>query len=375
MMVCPAPLRSWNTSPDRVDDSVAAMIERSVFLRAVVFAAITFTSPVRADLLIGDFSDNDTASAHPILRFPGSANGNVAPSGSFLTDLPGERLQTPFYLTYEPVENVVYVADFYGQAIRVYAEDANGNTAPLRSFSAPLLGQPRQVAISTEHDELFAAVSGCCLAAFPRTASGSNVAALRFIQWGGSNGSLTRLNNPTGPALRKSSDTLIVADYKQNPDNTYSGVLLSFDRTASGNAAPVSSIEGNLTGLGNGAVGPAYDAVHDEIIVVGVDYTTSTYRILSFAGDASGNVQPLRSIEGPTANLNLVNGIAYDPVGDLIYVAQGGYNGVPATVQAFPRSAHGDVAPLRTIAGGNTLVGYPLGITITTAHIFKDGFE
>ena len=350
------------------------MNERSAVLRAVLFLAIVAASPARADLLIGDFSGSDSSTAHPILRFSDTANGDVAPSGSFSTDLPGMRLQTPFYLTYEPVENVVYVSDFYGQAIRVYAENANGNTAPLRTFTSPSLGQPRHAAISVEHDELFAAVSGCCLAAYPRTATG-NIAALRFIQWGGSSGSVTRLNNLTGPILRKLSDTLIVADYQQNPDSSYSGVLLSFDRTADGNAAPVSSIVGNLTMLGTNAIGPAYDEAHDEIIVVSYDNTTSVYRVLTFAGTASGNAPPLRSIEGPAANLSGVSSIAYDPTQETIYVAEDGYNSIPANVLAFPRAADGNVAPARVIAGANTTIGYPIGIAVTVEDIFKNGFE
>ena len=332
------------------------------------------SAPARADLLVGDFSGGDALAAHPVLRFADNASGNVAPLGSFTTDLAGTRLQTPFHITYEPVEDVVYVADFYGQAIRVYAENARGDTAPLRTLTSPTLGQPRQVAISVEHDEMFAAVSGCCLATYARTASG-NDPALRFIQWGGSAGSVTRLNNPTGPVLRKSSDTLIVADYQQNPDNSYAGVLLSFDRGASGNAAPVSSIEGDMTQLGNSAIGPAYDAVHDEIIVVGVDSATATYRILTFAGTASGNTPPLRSIDGPAANLSGVTSVAYDSERETIYVIQGGYNGVPANVLAFARSANGNAAPARAIAGQNTLIDYPIGIAVTSGHIFRNGFE
>lgn len=350
------------------------MTERSAFLRGVLFLAITGISTAHADVLIGDLSDNNTLTAHPVLRFLDNANGNTAPIGSFTTDQAGERLQTPLYLTYEPVENVVYVADFFGQAIRVYPEGASGNTAPLRIFNSPAMGQPRQVAISSEHDELFAAVSGCCIATFPRAATGT-VAALRFIQWGGSTGSLTRLNNPSGPVLRKTSDTLIVADYKQNPDNSYSGLLLSFARTANGNDAPVSVIEGNLTQLGSGSTGPAYDAVHDEIFVAAVDNATSTYRILSFAGTATGNVPPLRSVEGPATLLNTPTNVAYDAIHDTIYVTEGGYNGIPAYVLAFPRTASGNVAPARVIAGANTGIGQPNGIAITDGHVFKDGFE
>ena len=65
--------------------------------------------------------------------------------------------------------------------------------------------------------------------------------------------------------------------------------------------------------LGTSATAPAYDEVHDEIIVASVDNTTSTYRILTFAGTASGNTPPLRSIEGPAANLSGVTNVAYDP--------------------------------------------------------------
>jgi regulator of extracellular matrix RemA (YlzA/DUF370 family) len=175
--------------------------------------------------------------------------------------------------------------------------------------------------------------------------------------------------------LRKANDTLIVADYKQNPDNSYSGVLLAFDRSASGNAAPLSSIEGDLTGLGSSAIGPAYDEVHDEIIVVGFDSITSAYRIVSFAGTASGNTPPLRSIEGAAANLGGVTDIAYDSNSETIYISEGGYNGLAANVLAFPRLADGNVAPARVIAGANTTIGYPLGIAVTPPHIFKDGFE
>ncbi len=350
------------------------MIKRSSIVLTMIFLATVCALPARADLLIGDFSGGDTAVAHRVLRFNANASGDVAPSGSFTTSASGPLLQTPFHLTYEPVENVVYVADFFGQAIRVYPEDATGDVAPLRILNAPLIGQPRQVAISIEHDELLAGVSGCCLAAYARTASG-NASALRFIQWGGSSGSLTRLNNPSGPVLRKLNDTLIVTDFQKNPDNSYSGLVLTFDRTANGNVAPLSSIEGNLTLLGSSAPAIAYDETHDELFVVAVDGVTATYRILTFSGAAAGNVAPLRDIEGPSANLNGVSALAYDSLHDLLFVTEGGYNGITANVLVFPRTANGNVAPARVLAGANTMLGYPIGITMTDGHIFKNGFE
>lgn len=341
-----------------------------------VFLAVTCASAY-ADLLVGNYRGSGAGVNNPVLRFTPTANGNVAPFAAFHTNLGGgaEVMASPTYLTYEPVENVIYVSDFTGQAIRVYAAEANGNVAALRVLNPPLLGQPRRVALDTLDNELFTTASGCCIAVYARTASGSGAIALRTIQWGGLSGSVTRLNYPQGVAWRASSDEIIVVDSSHNPDNSYSGVVLFFARTASGNAAPTRVIEGSQTQLGSAAYALAYDAAHDEIIVVAAD-ASNNVRIDTFAGTATANAAPLRSIAGNLTLLDGVAALAYDAATGTIYVSEGGYNAIPARVLAFPRSADGNVAPARVIAGTTTTLMQPVGLEVAPSGIvFSNGFE
>lgn len=341
---------------------------------AALVAALAVVGNASADLLVGDFQGSGVAG--PVLRFAENANGNLAPISSFYTNLNGatDLMQTPMFLTYEPVEGVVYVSDFYGRAIRVYASGATGNTAALRVLNPPLLGQPRRVAIDVEHDELIAAVSGCCIAAYSKNATGNAVSPLRMVQWGGLNGSVTRLYSPANIALRKSSGEIVVADTVPNPDSSYSGLVLFFDRLANGNAAPVRAIEGPQTLLGTGVYGMAYDSGHDEIIVVARD--SATARINTYAGTDSGNAAPLRSVSGNLTLLEAVNGIAYDSASGTIYVAQGGFNGFVARILAFARTANGNVAPARVVSGALSGMTAPMGLEIVPSTlIFENGFE
>lgn len=295
---------------------------RSLCLCAAALAAFAGIGSARADLLVGDYRGSGVAS--PVLHFAENANGNVAPIGSFYTDLNAstDLMQSAMYMTYEPVENVIYVVDFFGQAVRVYAAGATGNRAALRILNTPLLGQPRRIAVNIEDDELITTASGCCIATFPRSATGNAVAALRVVQWGGLNGSVTRLDYPQGVALRKSSGEIIVVDAMHNASGPASGVVLFFDRLASGNTAPMRAIEGAQTLLGNGAYGVTYDSAHDEIIVLAYDSTMA--RINTYAGSASGNAAPVRSIADNLSLLEAVAGIAYDSASGTFYVAQGG---------------------------------------------------
>ena len=95
-------------------------------LGSSVLFVLTFVlaGGARADLLIGGYRGVGTPA--PVLRFTESANGNVAPNGSFYTNPGGgtEAMASALCMIYEPVERAVYVADFMGQAIRVYAAGA-----------------------------------------------------------------------------------------------------------------------------------------------------------------------------------------------------------------------------------------------------------
>jgi hypothetical protein len=91
----------------------------------------------------------------------------------------------------------------------------------------------------------------------------------------------------------------------------------------------------------------AYDHVRDEILVPGF----FNFAILTFRGDANGDVAPVRSIMGPKTQLLNPQAVAIDPVHGEIFVPQG------RRVLVFDRDANGDVAPKRIIEGPDTGLG------------------
>lgn len=319
-----------------------------------------------ADVLVGDF--RGVASPGPVLRFGAEQDGNRAPLASLTTQQDGNVLLTPLYLAYEPVEDVVYVSDFYGRAIRVYPAGASGNVAPLRTLTGPL-GQPRHVAVDVAHDEIFVITSTCCVSTFARTADG-NASALRQIFWRGA----ARLNNPGFVYYLAATDEIVVADYTPSPDSR--AVLLFFARTASGDVAPTRTIEGASTLLGTGIVGLAHVPGHAELVALTVD-ADGAYRMVTFAQNASGNVAPMRVVEGPALGIENAGAIAYDAATDRIYALSGTYNSTSQALVAFPRTATGNVAPVRRVAGPRTMLAEPTAIAAVPPGdwIFADGFN
>jgi hypothetical protein len=339
-------------------------------------AIVLCVQAAHADLLIGDFREANGVG--PVLRYGDSAAGAAAPTDAFYTNLDSgaDVLHSAASLTYEPLEDVVYAADFYGQTIRVYPSAASGNAAALRTLNPPQLGQPIQIAISVAHDELIAVTSNG-VETYLRSASGSSAYPQRTLPLSiTSAGSRTRLNNPGGIILRPSSDEIAVPDYGQGAGG-YFGVILFFKRAVTGNTAPSRTLEGPQTLLGIAAFGISYDKTHDEFMVLSQDTPQYpyVYRISTFAGGASGNTAPLRSISGAKSLLANIHAISYDEAGEVLYVSEGGENGVPARILAFARGANGDVAPDRVIVPNGTSFVFPQGITSVYDDLFKDGFD
>ena len=111
---------------------------------------------------------------------------------------------------------------------------------------------------------------------------------------------------------------------------------------ASGNVKPIRIIEGPATLLN----WPAHLAFHEERqeLFVANDADDS---IMVFRANAQGNAAPIRRIKGPKTTIKNPPGIALDTrLGELFVASMG----TPA-VTVFPITADGDVAPLRTIRG------------------------
>ncbi|OFW38951.1 MAG: hypothetical protein A3J28_12380 [Acidobacteria bacterium RIFCSPLOWO2_12_FULL_60_22] len=119
--------------------------------------------------------------------------------------------------------------------------------------------------------------------------------------------------------------------------------VAAFARAANGGARPTRAIAGQNTLFTRTIHDMAYDPVRDEIIVP----QFFAFAILTFRGDANGDVPPLRKIFGPSTQLKNSQALAVDPVHGEIFVPQG------ERVLVFSRDVNGDAAPLRILGGPN----------------------
>ena len=123
---------------------------------------------------------------------------------------------------------------------------------------------------------------------------------------------------------------------------------------ADGSAKPTRSIAGQNTLITRTIHDMAYDPVRDEIVVP----QFYAFAILTFAGDANGNVAPLRKIFGPSTQIKLPSAVALDPVHGEIFVPQRN------RILVFPRDANGDTAPIRILNTGDS----PNRVVIDPVH-------
>lgn len=351
---------------------------------ARLLSILCLSAPLaHAEIVVGNAPPND-ASSGIIGVFANSAAGNVAPLRSIV---PGalNPIVTATFLEYEPGENVIYVADFWGQAIRVYDASASGSPAPLRTMNSSPLGQVRAVRIDRGHDEMIAIASLRTIATWPRLTSGSSTSPTRQIPWGGNTSS--QLNNPGGLALNRRRGEIIVGDYKDDSAAGYPNRILIFSRLANGaSAAPLRVIEGSNTGLGGRSnVRVALDEKTQTLFaVVGPadGDTTQSASVIAFAADAGGNASPLRVLSGPFTSLAMAsgeypNGIAVDEeAGRLIISIATSNTSARGRVVVHSRNAYGNALPLAVLNGTNTTIASaPSTAAVTFDRIFKNGFD
>ncbi len=119
-----------------------------------------------------------------------------------------------------------------------------------------------------------------------------------------------------------------------------------FARLANGIVAPKRVIEGQATNLSRTMPGIAYDAIHDEIVIP----VALSGAVLVFKADASGEVPPLRAIQGTRTRLVRPHTVAVDPVNNEILTADPSMR----AIVVFDRMANGNVAAKRVISGPKT---------------------
>jgi len=261
----------------------------------------------------------------------------------------------PQGLVVDTVHDELVVANPNSGSITVYARTASGNVAPLRMIqgAATGFGGPRGVVVDLVHDELVVADLSS-VKVFARTASG-NVAPLRTLQ-----GPATGLFDSVGVYVDLVHDELVVTT---DPSGIFSVTV--YPRTASGNVAPLRTLQGPATGLFIPR-GVVVDLVHDELVVANGASSGGSGQgsVTVFARTASGNVAPLRTLQGPATGLGFLFGVVVDLVHDELIVTNVSF---PGAVTVFARTASGNVAPLRTIAGSATALSGPTVTALTTS--------
>src|ERR1035437_5819027 len=100
-------------------------------------------------------------------------------------------------------------------------------------------------------------------------------------------------------------------------------------------------IAGQATKLSRTMHDIRYDEARDEI------YVTNPFAqsILTFRGDAKGEMEPIRIIQGSKTRLGKADTLEVDGVNNEIIVPQG------SEILVFPLDGNGNVAPLRILRG------------------------
>jgi hypothetical protein len=129
----------------------------------------------------------------------------------------------------------------------------------------------------------------------------------------------------------------------------YAFAILTFQGDATGDVAPIRKIFGPSTQLKNPEA-LAIDTVHGEIFVPQDD------RVLVFARDADGDTPPIRILGGPDTGLNLGR-LAVDPINNLL-IASGG-----RALRIFDRTASGNTKPRSVISGPRSMISGNLLLT------------
>ena len=253
----------------------------------------------------------------------------------------------------DPVTKEVYVLNNDTQNwLPVFSRDARGNATPSRYLAAPhgTFG----IAVDEEKQEMFLTVQHQNAVVVYRKQASGEEKPLRTIA-----GSDTQLEDPHGIALDLKNKLIFVSNFgnaQVSPPGSGGGrraadtygkfeppSITVYPLDASGNVKPLRIIEGSKTRLN----WPSQMAFHEprQELFVANDADDS---ILVFRAGDQADVAPIRAIKGPNTGIKNPPGIALDIKNGEVSVASMGTH----AVLFFPITADGDVKPSRIIRGG-----------------------
>jgi DNA-binding beta-propeller fold protein YncE len=235
----------------------------------------------------------------------------------------------------------------------VFTKDQRGNAKPSRLLAAP--HGTYGIAVDELKQEMFMTVQHQnSIVVYRKQASGEEK-PLREIA-----GKDTQLEDPHGIAIDQKNQLIFVSNFgnaKVPFDNAGGQTgrrtpsygkfeppsITVYPLNGSGNVKPLRIIEGSKALLN----WPSHLAVHEERqeLFVANDADDS---VLVFRTTDQGDTTPIRVVKGPNTGIKHPPGIALDTKLNELYVANMGR----ASVTVFPVTATGDVKPVRTIRSG-----------------------
>jgi len=241
----------------------------------------------------------------------------------------------------DPKNGDIYtVENDVGDSIKVFSQDASGNTAPKRNLK--VTHRAHTITVDEEKEELFVSVNyPPQVEVYRKTASG-NEKPLRVVT-----GESTRLADVHGIAIDDKAKELFVNNWGHISQYNVPGSgrfedpsITVYPLDASGDTAPLRVIQGPRTLLDwPGAM--FVDPDKGEVYVT----NSVGQSILVFGAKDKGDVPPRRILKGPRTRLSYPASLAVDIKNQELWISNLG----SASATVYPLTANGDVAPLRTI--------------------------
>lgn len=276
-----------------------------------------------------------------IAAFARVANGTMAPT-RVISGSATKMARTVHGIAYDPVRDEIYVSNALADAVLVFRGSANGAEPPVRMIQGSCTGMvnPHAISLDLEHREiLVSSLSARAIAVFPMDANG-NVTPIRYIK-----GPKTRLGHTVGLGVDTETNVLVVANAED---------ILFFDRTATGDVAPLGDIKGEHTGIRDEPwelqihKGKIFLAASNHLhlnlyseVKLKPEYSDGHGKVpedpwlnpeLGFIGVWNvrdrGDVPPRAKIGGPFSQLVHPTGLALNPKDGEIYVTDGIRNGL-----------------------------------------------
>ncbi len=321
--------------------AIVALIARFIILRQP-----TETGRARLaakEIVVGNHTSGT------ITRYPGNADGDVPPSGEFVTSA-----GFPSAVAFDASGNL-YVASDVGDHVLVYAAGAIMQNTPLRNISGPQTGisHPTGIAVDQSGNVYVANwASTTQQSTVLKFASGTNGDVPPIARIPGTCVSLGCSPGPVNTEFDRAKGIAVDSAERMYVIDALSSKLLIFDPGADGDVRPSVVIETS-------------QAFPQQVTLDGDENIYVTHRstppaITVYPANPTNSSAPIRTIFSP--DLNEPFGIAVDGA-DQIYVP----NLSQHSLVVFPAGANGNaVTPARKLQGPATGLNRPLTVAVSS---------